>query len=268
MSRFPQAGRWANYPQASPQRCTGSSGCNHCIRPTNRTRNLRQPSLSKPASWKLLRARLTCASISLPREKKDLRLTVWVEMRKSVAALTGPPQFPLGLGYLTPAHKPRPLLCCRPSPAQSPESPLLPSRGARLARALRRQRLLHQLFNSLLAARIDDLHFCSRPVIRNRQRFSPQLSIQVATNQPENRVVWIFFHQRCHHLQRLLVLLIEKMQVDRQIVARQRRRQLPVLHRQLQLPDALFFRPPRNAHKEAPHSRNRRNRIHVLIIDT
>jgi len=27
-----------------------------------------------------------------------LRLTVWVEMRKSVAALTGPPQIPLQLG--------------------------------------------------------------------------------------------------------------------------------------------------------------------------
>jgi hypothetical protein len=51
-----------------------------------------------------------------------LRLTVWVEMRKSVAALTGPPQIPLGLGYLTPAHKPRPLLWGRPSQGQSPES--------------------------------------------------------------------------------------------------------------------------------------------------
>src|SRR5260370_7286779 len=127
MSRFPRAGRWAKYSSASPQCCTGSNCCNHCIRPTNRTRNLRQPSLSKTASWKLLRARLTCASISLRREKKDLRLTVWVEMRKSVAALTGPPQFPLGLGYLTPAHQPRPLLSCRPSPAQSPQTPLLPS---------------------------------------------------------------------------------------------------------------------------------------------
>ena len=51
-----------------------------------------------------------------------LRLTVWVEMRKSVAALTGPPQIPLGLGYLTPAHKPRHLLWRRPPQAQSPES--------------------------------------------------------------------------------------------------------------------------------------------------
>src|SRR5258708_30767511 len=224
MSRFPQAGRWAKYSSASPQCCTGSSCCNHCIRPTNRTRNLRQPSLSKTASWKLLRARLTCASISLPREKKDLRLTVWVEMRKSVAALTGPPQFPLGLGYLTPAHKPRPPLCCRPSPAQSPESPLLPSRGARLARTLRRQGFLHQLFNSLLAARIGDSHLRSRAIIRNRQRFSSQLSIQVAANQSANRILGRFFHQRRHHLQRLFLLLVEKMQVDRQIVARQRRR--------------------------------------------
>src|SRR5258708_37220857 len=182
MSRFPQAGRWAKYSSASPLYCIGSSCCNHCIRPTNRTRNLRQPSLSKTASWKLLRAKLTCASVSRPREKKDLCLTVWVEMLKSVAALTGPPQIPLGLGYLTPAHKPRPLLCCRPSPAQSPESPLLPSRGARLARALRHQRFLHQLSNFLLAARIDDLHLRGRTIIRNRQRFPSQLSIQVAAN--------------------------------------------------------------------------------------
>ena len=53
----------------------------------------------------------------------ELRLTFWVEMRKSLAALTGPPQIPLGLGYLTPAHKPRHLLWRRLPQAQSPEPP-------------------------------------------------------------------------------------------------------------------------------------------------
>ena len=98
-------------------------------------------------------------------------------------------------------------------------------------------------------------------------RVAAELGIQVAGKELEDRIAGMTRDERLGDRQRIFVALIERAQIPREIKARIDRHKHAALGSDPHLADAILFAASGNAHEETQNLRDRRKRIHVVVVE-
>src|SRR6267378_4576391 len=109
----------------------------------------------------------------------------------------------------------------------------------------------HQVTDARLALCIGHCQGPCRAITGQRLFLPAKFCIEVATGQLEKRVCRIFFRQRTNHAQRLFILLIVTMEIQREVKASEIGSENTIGDGLLEKPHALWLGASRDTHEES-----------------